>query len=164
MDFVFDENEIKNHAHVLHDELYYLSESIIAMDVSKTSVYLPCKINGKEVLCLVDTGAEINAIDSSFAVELGIEEYIDTRYSHSIVGVGKSEVLGKIHYLDMEIDGIMYPLSFSVLHLEMKKDHPIIGLPFLMFYKTKLDFNKREITIGGKSINFVIKENNMEKN
>ena len=74
------------------------------------------------------------------------------------MGVGKNLTSGKIMYLDIEIGGDIFPLCFTVMDMAIKKNHPIIGLPFMMFYKIKLDFDLRKMWIMGKEYEFIIME------
>jgi hypothetical protein len=143
----------------LLDELEMLcEENILPMITSHTSLYVKTKIRDNEIICLLDTGAEDNVIDPELAHKLGLTEYIDTRKASLMMGVGKNLTSGKIMYLDIEIGGDIFPLCFTVMDMAIKKNHPIIGLPFMMFYKIKLDFDLRKMWIMGKEYEFIIME------
>merc|ERR1711976_902498 len=71
--------------------------------VPTTMLYIPMKINGKDVQAFIDTGAQSTIMSKDFAESLGITKLIDTRYQGKAVGVGSCTILGKIHALEIYV-------------------------------------------------------------
>jgi hypothetical protein len=143
----------------LIDSLWGMAEeTILPMLISKTSLYIQVKFGDVKVKCLLDTGAEDNVIDYSLVKTLGLHEYIDTTHISLIGGVGHNVTVGKIPYTEIEIDGDRYPVCFTVMNIGIRKDCPILGLPFMFYYKTIIDLTSRTLNIMGKHKNLIISE------
>lgn len=143
----------------LVETLWHMAkETILPMIISKTSLYILVKFDDKEVKCLLDTGAEENIIDQSLVTSLGLHEYIDTTEISLISGVGHNVTIGKIPYTEIEIEGDIYPVCFTVMNIGVHKDRPILGLPFMCYYKTIIDLSSRTLNIMGKQKKLIISE------
>ncbi len=124
------------------EHLHELAEEIAPMVYSRCSLYLEVTIGEKKVHALVDTGAETNIISKELVDKLGLHEFIDRTQQGQVKGVGTLNSSGVIPYLEIKIDNVSCPLCFTVLDSIAQKDM-IIGLPFMLFYQVKLDFEKR---------------------
>lgn len=146
----------------LIEELYIkASETILPMSISKPALFIKVKIFDKEVEMLLDTGAQTNVIDYELCKELGIEEYIDKSQKVMMLGIGQNMSIGEIPYLELDIEGNIFPACFTVLNMTKGKKNDtgsILGLSFMMYYQTQLDFVTRKLKIMNRETNLIIKD------
>jgi hypothetical protein len=131
-------------------------DNIMEMFICKTSIYIEVKINGEQIKCLLDTGAQINVIDIDIIKKLKLDNIIDTRYKNKIIGVGGTcEVIGHIPYIDIELpNGKLCSITIQVVN--NKSDKMILGLPFMLFYNVIMNMKTRKITLMDEEIDFKI--------
>ena len=99
-------------------------------------LYVPAKINGHEIAAFCDSGAQMTILSKRLATQVGLADYIDTRFAGVAAGVGTGKILGRIHILQLQLGHLYYPCSVSVM------DDPPPGateMPFLL----GLDMMKR---------------------
>jgi DNA damage-inducible protein 1 len=102
-------------------------------------LYIPCKINGHEIQAFVDSGAQMTIMSEQYAREVGILDLVDKRFSGTAAGVGTGKILGKVHMAQLEISGVFFPCSITVM--ETPKDKNAQDMPFLF----GLDMLKRHV-------------------
>merc|ERR1719204_2614779 len=133
-------------------------------------LYIAAKINGKDVVMLVDTGAQNSIMTSNVAIHLGLRDKIDSSLNGMAGGVGAAQILGKIHGIDVLINNLDITMSFKVLD---KTEFLIIfGLDMLEELGCVVDLGKRQLFIGGLEglqVNFlhaheIPEQFNLEKN
>ena len=113
-------------------------------------IYLPVNLNGKERLWVLDCGASVNVIDSSFAFEIGLP------FEGPVKGLGASGVvdfyfvplpeysLGEIKFKQQKAVALSFGEMFkTVLGMEVVG---ILGYDFLSRFVTKIDFAKHTIS------------------
>ena len=134
----------------------------LAMDIIPESfvpinlLYIPMVINGESLTVLVDTGAQISVISEDCADRCGLSDLIDRRVQHEVKGVGSQMTVGRVWMVDVEIGIYSVPCSFTVLK---KLGHDaIFGLDMLMSHNCSINFQKRTLTIGDYSIDFIQKK------
>lgn len=156
----FANDSMNNHINPLIEQLLIKGEeTLLPMAISRPSLLIKGKLFDKEIDFILDTGAQNCVIDYKLVKSLGFEEYIDKRQKTLVVGIGQSLSHGVIPYAELEIEGSLYPIMFTVLDMPQGSlTHPLIGLNFMMFYNTKLDFEKRKLHIMGEEKNLIIKE------
>ena len=115
-------------------------------------LYIPAKINGVELKLFIDTGAQISVLPLKIANELGVEEIIDYQYDGIVKGIGEQKIIGKIHFIEIEINDFSLGCSFTVI-----KDQQdiILGLDMLYSHKVIINLEERNIILGGKKIGFL---------
>ena len=156
----FANDSMNNHVNPLIEELLIKGEeTLLPMAISRPSLLIRGKLFDKEIDFILDTGAQNCVIDYKLVKSLGFEEYIDKRQKTLVVGIGQNLSHGIIPYAELEIEGSLYPIMFTVIDMPQgASTHPLIGLNFMMFYNTKLDFEKRKLHIMGSEKNLIIKE------
>ncbi len=156
----FANDSMNNHINPLIEELLIKGEeTLLPMAISRPSLLIRGKLFDKEIDFILDTGAQNCVIDYKLVKSLGFEEYIDKRQKTLVVGIGQNLSHGIIPYAELEIEGSLYPIMFTVIDMPQgASTHPLIGLNFMMFYNTKLDFEKRKLHIMGSEKNLIIKE------
>ena len=124
------------------------------------------KLSDKDVVFLIDTGAQTNVMTMSIVKKLGIESFVDEKFKGKMHGVGTAKLLGIIPYIEINFgtqkDPIICGANFSILDdTDSEKTKPLdilLGFPFMMYYKVTLDFGKSKMTIMQNEINITIKE------
>jgi outer membrane lipoprotein-sorting protein len=122
----------------------------IPFEFIEDHLYMPVNLAGKERLWVIDCGASVNVIDSSFAAELGLS------FEGPIKGKGASGVVN-LYYVTLPtytIGGIRFEeqkvLAFSIremFHKALGLDVVgILGYDFLSRFVTKIDYAKQEIS------------------
>jgi hypothetical protein len=156
----FLEDRMNPKTNPLLEELWMKAEeSILPMSISHPALFIKGKIFEKEIDFLLDTGAQNCVIDYDLVKSIGLEDYIDRSQRGVVSGIGQNITHGEIPYVEIEIEGSLYPITFTVMSLpERLNSKPLIGLNFLMFYNATLDFEKRKLHIMGQEKNLIIRE------
>ena len=98
---------------------------------------IPCEINGYIIPAIVDTGAQITVMSESCARRCRVSNMIDSRFCGKAVGMGTSDILGRISELPMRVGPISYHNKVSILR-ESRVDL-ILGLDFLRRFKSEIN-------------------------
>ncbi len=158
--FISDMSIMDQNVNPLLEELMIKAdETLLPMQISCPSLCLRGKVCDKEADFILDTGAQQCVIDYTFVKSLGIEDYIDKSAKSLISGIGQGISHGVIPYIELEIEGDLYPVTFIVMDLpKTTQTKVLLGLNFLMYYNAKMDFEKRKLYIMGHEKNLIIKE------
>jgi len=131
-----------------------LQKAVDEIPESLTSVnmlYIPATINGVELKLFVDTGAQISIIPLETAFNLGMEELIDYKYQGTVKGVGEQEILGKIHFVELQLSDFLLGCSFTVIS---EQEDIIFGLDMLLAHGMKIDLEKKCLVLANTEIQF----------
>lgn len=145
--------EIKERNEFVEYLWYLLDENISPMYYSRTNMYINIKINGHDVKCLIDTGAQANIINKSLISKLGLDTFVDTNVTGNICGVGKSTsaIIGIIPYLELEISNVNCGINLQVIDFSGSplalKTQVILSLPFLLYYQVHIDLKSKTLKI-----------------
>ena len=104
-----------------------------------------CEVNGYTVPAIIDTGAQISIMSYSCAKRCRINNNIDTRYAGRAIGVGSSDILGRINGLNMKIGPISFDGKVSILR-DSRVDF-LIGLDFLKRFNCEVSFKDRALRL-----------------
>lgn len=113
---------------------------------------IPCEINGFIIPAIVDTGAQVTVMSESCAKRCHISDQIDGRYSGKAVGIGSSDILGRINDLSMRVGPVSYLNKVSILR--QSRVDLIIGLDFLRRFGAEINLEKRmlKLQVRGKVV------------
>ena len=106
---------------------------------------ISCEINGFIIPAIVDTGAQVTVMSESCAKRCHISDQIDGRYSGKAVGIGSSDILGRINDLSMRVGPISYLNKVSILR--QSRVDLIIGLDFLRRFGAEINLEKRMLKL-----------------
>lgn len=107
-------------------------------------LYLTAKINNHEIKFLVDTGAQMSILPISVAIACNLQNMIDDKYNGELKGVGSDKIMGRVHYLELELACGFYSCGFTVC----KSDDmvPIIGIDIIRNLGFNINFSKNIIS------------------
>jgi DNA damage-inducible protein 1 len=131
-----------------------LQKAVDEIPESLTSVnmlYIPATINGVELKLFVDTGAQISIMPFETVCNLGMEEILDCKHQGMIHGVGKQEIVGKIHFAELQLNDFVLGCSFTVLS---DQEDIILGLDMLLAHGMKIDLEKKCLVLANIEIQF----------
>lgn len=113
---------------------------------------IPCEINGFIIPAIVDTGAQVTVMSESCAKRCRIANQIDGRFSGQAVGIGSSDILGRIDELLMRVGPITYHNKVSILR--QSRVDLIIGLDFLRRFGAEINLEKKmlKLTVRGRIV------------
>lgn len=120
-------------------------------------LYFKCKINDSFIEAFVDTGAQMSIMSESCAKLCGLSDLIDYSYQGVAKGVGQQTILGKIWLIDILVENIAVPCSFTILK-NMDIDM-IFGLDMLNSHRANINLKDKRIELDGGVIIPIIKKN-----
>lgn len=111
-----------------------------------------CEVNGFIIPAIIDTGAQISIMSASCAKRCRVSSNIDSRYAGKAIGVGTSEIIGRINQLDMRIGPVSFKNDISILR-EASVDF-LIGMDFLRRFRCEVSFNDNILRLQVKGRRF----------
>lgn len=119
------------------------------------TVYAYVEANGYGLMAVVDTGAEYSSISLETAQRCHLTQKIDTRCSGRAVGIGATEIVGKVHLCEVRFGEVMVPVSFIVLR---DVCDTLIGASTLKHYGAIIDLTNMRLHMSGASIPLVTED------
>ncbi|XP_020100707.1 DNA damage-inducible protein 1 [Ananas comosus] len=110
-------------------------------------LYVDMEVNGVPLKAFVDSGAQSTIISKSCAERCGLLRLLDQRYKGVAVGVGQSEIIGRIHVAPIKIGHSFYPCSFTVL--DAPNMEFLFGLDMLRKHQCIIDLKENVLRVGG---------------
>lgn len=105
-----------------------------------TMLYVDMEVNGNKLKAFVDSGAQMTIMSKSCAEKCGILRLMDTRFRGTAVGVGKAEILGRVHMAPLKAGGCHIPVSITILDQEGMDF--LFGLDNLKRHQCNIDLQK----------------------
>ncbi|KAG8058416.1 hypothetical protein GUJ93_ZPchr0002g25298 [Zizania palustris] len=113
-------------------------------------LYVDMEVNGVPLKAFVDSGAQSTIISKSCAERCGLLRLLDQRYRGVAIGVGQSEILGRIHVASIKIGHVFYPCSFTVL--DAPNMEFLFGLDMLRKHQCIIDLKENVLRVGGGEV------------
>ena len=117
-----------------------------------TLLYVRCKVNGIEVVGLVDTGAQVSVMSSKTVEKCNLTWLVDTKNKSVMRGVGQVETIGKIYGTTIEFGGVMLDCSLTVADTNVDF---VIGCDQLRRHRCVVDLDKNVLRIGSVEVPFL---------
>jgi len=118
-------------------------------------LYIPAVINGVHLKLFVDTGAQMSIMPLETAFNLGMEEIIDYKCQGTAQGVGEQEIIGRIHFVELQLNDFLLGCSFSIM---AGQNDIILGLDMLLAHGMKINLEKKCLILSTTEIQFCDKE------
>lgn len=100
-----------------------------------------CEINGFSVPAVVDTGAQMSVMSEACARRCHLGGLMDTRFQGTVVGVGKSDILGRLSALPLRIGPIHFRSRVSVLRASSVD--LLLGMDLLGHFQSEINVRDR---------------------
>jgi DNA damage-inducible protein 1 len=117
-------------------------------------IYVDGIFNNKTIKLFIDTGAQISIMSLNKAHSLGIEEFIDKSYNGMADGIGSQKIIGRIHYLEIQIDNYIIPMSIDVVENINDKFDILVGLNVLYANGINVDIKNQCLIFNENKISF----------
>jgi DNA damage-inducible protein 1 len=146
------------------DDLYYKQNIVdenyaLAMNTIPESfipvnmLYIKGKINDQELDIFVDTGAQVSVMSFSLAKQLGIDYLIDHFCEGVLVGIGTKKMVGKIHYIDIQLENFNLPCGFTIIDNDDLKI--MLGLNTMLSTGCVLNLKNKKMIFNNYEIKFL---------
>lgn len=115
-------------------------------------LYVRCKVNGVEIVGMIDTGAQVTVMSSEIARKCNLTWLIDTKNVNVMKGVGEAKTVGKIYGTMLQFGGIELQCSITVVDTNIDF---IIGCDQLRRHKCVVDLANNVLRIGSTEVPFL---------
>jgi hypothetical protein len=133
---------------LLHSNAMNMAYDIIPeMLIQTQMIFLTGYINDKPVKILLDTGASISIIFESTIKRLNIINLVDTTEQNQLNGIGKEMSIGRIWYIELNLNQNFYPISLVASSNTNTNFDIILGINFLQSYCAQINFKKKIIIL-----------------
>jgi hypothetical protein len=95
------------------------------------------EINGFSVPAVIDTGAQMSIISEACVKRCHLHKNMETRFFGKAVGVGKSDIIGRVNYMPLRIGPLNFKSRLSVLR-ESRVDM-LIGMDLLNKFQCEIN-------------------------
>ncbi|KAI6192182.1 Protein DDI1-like protein 2 [Aphelenchoides bicaudatus] len=148
----FIENQIRIQA--IEAQYEYAMEHMPEAFIPINLLHILLKINGVEVLAMIDSGAQSSIISAELAKRCNVYDHVDDRFFTKASGIGGiSKVKGRIHACKMQIGQNMLTAPLDVL--DEPRVEILLGLNFLRPNSAVIDLKRNVLTIGDVEIPFL---------
>ncbi|XP_054155622.1 protein DDI1 homolog 2-like [Oppia nitens] len=93
--------------------------------------FVECMINGRKIIGLIDTGAQLSTISRKLIDQCQIGQSVDNSFRATSVGVGKQAIIGRIRSLTITIGNCPLIINLCVINT-FHSDYFLIGQDFLV--------------------------------
>ena len=136
------------------DNNYQLAmDTMPEMFIPVNMLYIRGKMNNTDLDIFVDTGAQVSVMSLSMTKELGVDYLIDHSYDGVVVGLGTKKIIGKIHYLDIQLENFNLPCRFTIIDDDDIKI--ILGLNSMLSLGCIIDLKNKKMVFNDYEVKFL---------
>ena len=101
----------------------------IPFELSGGHIYFPVKVNGHDVVVMIDSGAEVSVMDKTLAGSMGLE----TKGETAVQGSSGDQAAGLVSGVTVEVGNLKLS-GLTVISTDLKSLEPFVGhsLPFIL--------------------------------
>lgn len=130
------------------NELYYKAmEDRPEQFIPATMPYVKCRINGIELIALIDSGSMITCTNLDIAEKCDIISETDTRVKIPVAGVGNKVSIGQNYGVNIQLGDREITMPIIVLDLSLMDCDMLIGLDLLRSYRANIDFQNNQLVL-----------------
>lgn len=120
-------------------------------------LYVHVKINGVLIKAFVDCGAQTTIMTGECAERCGVGRLIDKRWRGVVHGVGKGEIVGRVHAVEVIMGGLHLACSLTIIQSENDGGMPdmLLGLDMLRRHQACIDLHSNCLIIHASRIPFL---------
>jgi len=148
-----DINDLVFKQTIVDDNYQLAMDTIPESFIPVKMLYINGKINNKDLDIFIDTGAQVSVMSLSTAKDLGVDFLIDYFCEGQLVGIGTKNMIGKIHYLDIQLDNFNLPCGFTIID-----DNDIkimLGLNSMLSLGCMIDLKNKKMIFNNYEIKFL---------
>jgi DNA damage-inducible protein 1 len=136
------------------DNNYQLAmDTMPEMFIPVNMLYIRGKMNNTDLDIFVDTGAQVSVMSLSMTKELGVDYLIDHSYDGVVVGLGTKKIIGKIHYLELQLENFNLPCRFTIIDDDDIKI--ILGLNSMLSLGCIIDLKNKKMVFNDYEVKFL---------
>jgi hypothetical protein len=113
-----------------------------------------CIINGYSISAIIDTGAQLSIMSESLLKKCRLSQDMDTRYTGKAIGIGQSDILGRVLNLPIQMGPISFKSGVSVLK-DCRVEF-IIGMDMLDKFESEINLKDRWIKFKSENKEYII--------
>lgn len=109
-------------------------------------LYVPVEVNQNPLIAFVDSGAQATIMSLKCARRCNLESLIDKRFTGVAQGVGRANVVGRVHMAQIKVGTAFIAVSFLIL--EENSIDLLFGLDLLRRHHCQIDLKGNCLRIG----------------
>ena len=113
-----------------------------------------CTVNGVQLNAIIDTGAQISIMSEDCVELCKLQRCVDNRFIGKAIGVGESEIIGKVPQLPVTIGPLGFDAGVAVLK-DSNVDF-IIGMDILRKLQSEISIKNQIIKLREQNREFTI--------
>lgn len=134
----------------IEEQYQYALEHFPGAYIPINLLHIRVKINGVELLGMVDSGAQNSIMSPAIARRCNLWDYVDERFFTNASGIGGSQkIKGRLHSCQVQVGGAFITAQFDVL--EQDRVEILLGLTFLRPNHCIIDLQRNVLKLGDGS-------------
>lgn len=134
----------------IEDQYQYALEHFPGAYIPINLLHIRVKINGVELLGMVDSGAQNSIISPAIARRCNIYDFIDERFFNNASGIGGTQkIKGRVHSCKVQVGNTYITAQFDVL--DQDRVEILFGLSFLRPNHCIINMQKNVLVMGDGS-------------
>ena len=119
-------------------------------------IYIEGQINNQKLRIFVDTGASTSIMTLSKCKQLNLDYLIDNKAKSKASGIGEGNIIGRVHYFELQLNDCILPMGISILENMNCDDFDILlGLDVLTTHGVLIDLVKKQLIFKNYKIPFI---------